>query len=52
MAKVEMPEKSGGDRVLYWDEAIRILPLKEFARREHTFPRRRLPLSTPAPRRS
>lgn len=48
----DRPEKTETERPLYWDEAIRLLPLKEFARREHTFPRRRLPLHSPAPRRS
>lgn len=28
-------------RPLYFDEALRILPLQEFARRQHTFPHRR-----------
>lgn len=41
MAKVEMPEKTSADRPLYFDEALRILPLQEFARRQHTFPHRR-----------
>ena len=34
-------EKPPSDRPLYYDEALRLLPLKEFARRAHTFPHRR-----------
>lgn len=41
MEKAEMPEKNEKDRPLYFDEALRTLSLKEFARRQHTFLYRR-----------
>lgn len=47
MVKASPPPKTEEDRPLYWDEAIRLLPIREFAAREHTFPRRRLPLNVP-----
>lgn len=37
----DRPEKTEKDRPLYFDEALRVLPLKEFARRQHTFLYRR-----------
>lgn len=37
----DRPDKTENTRPLYYDEALRTLPLKEFARRQHTFLYRR-----------
>lgn len=46
----DRPEKPENERPLYFDEALRVLSLKEFARRQHTFLYRRPRFQTPPTR--
>ena len=52
MAKAETTEKTNADRALYFDEAIRSLPLREFLRVVHSLPHRRPRFQTQTTRRS